>query len=111
MEISFTTRKMQKLCNSEKEMQAKLGSRTAERLRRRLVELKAADSLEDIPRVPPVRCHELGQDRKGQLAIDLVHPKRLIFEPGHDPVPKKDDGGLDWSMVTTIVVLEIGDYH
>ena len=111
MEILFVTRKVQKICNSKREMQAKLGTRNAKVLRQRLAKLKAADSLEDIPRIRPDRCHELGQDRKGQIAVDLVGPNRLIFEPGHDPVPKKDDGGLDWSRVTSIVVVEVGDYH
>ena len=72
---------------------------------------KAADTPDDISRLPPARCHELKQDRKGQLAVDLVHPKRLIFEPDHDPVPKKKDGGVDWKGVTRVLVIEVTDYH
>ncbi len=111
MEIHFASRKVQKLCNSEKEMRGKLGVSNAERLKRRLAQLKAAVTLEDIPRVPPTRCHELGRDRKGQLAVDLVHPKRLIFNPDHSPIPRKEDGGLDWSQVTAILIVEVVDYH
>ncbi|MFW6171672.1 MAG: type II toxin-antitoxin system RelE/ParE family toxin [Planctomycetota bacterium] len=111
MEIHFASRKVQKLCNSEREMRAKLGPRNAKLLGRRLAELKAAVTLEDIRRVPPARCHELGQDRKGQLAVDLVHPKRLTFKPDHTPIPRKKDGGLDWSQVTAIVIVEVVDYH
>ena len=110
MEISFATRKMQKLCNSEKEMRAKLGSRNARRLQERLVQLKTAETLEDMRIWPAARCHELRQDRKGQLAVDLIHPKRLIFKPDHDPVPKKK-GGLNWKGVTRVLVIEIVDYH
>ena len=51
------------------------------------------------------------QDRQGQLAVDLVHPKRLVFEPDHDPLPTNAAGGLDWSQVTAIVIVEIVDYH
>lgn len=94
-----------------KEMRVAFGKPLAERLQQRLAELRAADTLEDISRLPPARCHELSQDRKGQLAIDLVHPKRLIFEPDHNPLPYKSDGGLDWSNVTRIRVIEIIDYH
>lgn len=94
-----------------KEMRATFGKPLAERLQQRLAELRAADTLEDISRLPPARCHELSQDRKGQLAIDLVHPKRLIFEPDHNPLPYKPNGGLDWSNVTRIRVIEIIDYH
>lgn len=41
----------------------------------------------------------------------LAGGKRLVFEPDQDPVPKKEDGGLDWARVTAITVVEIGDYH
>lgn len=111
MEICFSSKKLQKVCNSEREMRATFGKPLAERLQQRLAELKAAETLEDISRLPPARCHELSQDRKGQLAVDLAHPKRLIFEPDHNPVPRKSDGGLDWANVTAIRVIEIIDYH
>lgn len=111
MEIGFATKKLAKLCNSQKEMRAKLGPRCAERLEQRLVELKAAMTLEDMRHLRAARCHELTADRKGQLAVDLVHPRRLIFEPDHDPLPAKSDGGLDWSQVTKVVIVEIVDYH
>jgi plasmid maintenance system killer protein len=111
MEIRFSSRKVEKLCNSDKEMRARLDRRNAERLQQRLAEFTAADSLDDIARLPPARCHELTGDRKGQLAVDLVHPKRLVFAPDHDPPPKKPDGGLDWAQVTCVLVIEIIDYH
>ncbi len=111
MEIRFRSKRIAKLCNSEKEMRAKLGPRNAARLKQRLAELKAAESLEDMRSLPAARCHELSQNRDGQLAVDLVHPKRLIFEPGDNPVPKKPDGGLDWENVTSITVMEVVDYH
>lgn len=113
MEIHFTSRKVQKLCNSEKEMRGKLGSRNAKLLKRQLTELKAAVTLEDMSmsKLPSAHCHQLGQDRKGQLAVDLVHPKRLIFKPDHSPIPRKEDGGLDWSQVTAILIVEVVDYH
>ncbi len=111
MEIQFRSKRIAKLCNSEKEMPAKLGPRNADRLIQRLAELKAAETLEDIRSLPAARCHELSQDRDGQLAVDLVHPKRLVFESDHNPVPKKADGGLDWPRVTSIMVMEVIDYH
>ena len=111
MDIHFSSRRMEKLCNSDKEMRKKLGNRMAEKLQQRLAELLAVGTLEDIRSLPAARCHELIQNRKGQLAVDLDHPKRLIFEPNHNPVPKKTDGGLDWTRVTSIRVTEIVDYH
>jgi len=77
----------------------------------RLQELEAADSLADISRVPPPRCHELIGDRAGQISVDLVQPQRLLFIPANDPVPRAEDGGLDWSKVTEIEIIEIADTH
>lgn len=111
MEIAFGSRKMEKLCNSTKEMRAKLGDRGARLLQQRLAEIKAADTLEDLGKVPGARCHELAADRKGQLAVDLVHPRRLIFVADHNPLPEKPDGGLDWQKVTRVLVVETVDYH
>jgi len=109
--LFYPSRQLQRICSSEKEMVRHLGRRLADVLKQRLTELEAAESLEDVHSLPATRCHELSQDRKGQLAVNLVHPKRLIFKPDHDPVPTKKDGGLDWTRVTQILILEIVDYH
>jgi proteic killer suppression protein len=111
MEIAFGTGKLAKLCNSEKEMRARLGPRNAKLLQQRLAEIEAVETLEDLGKLPGARCHELKSDRKGQLAVDLVHPKRLIFKPNHNPLPTKPDGGLDRQKVTRLMIVEIVDYH
>ncbi len=80
-------------------------------IQQRLVELDSAETLETMRALPGPRCHELAQDRKGQLAVDLVHPQRLILVPDHNPLPLKEDGGLDWSNVTKIEIVEIDNYH
>lgn len=111
MEVFFRTTKLEKTCNSEREMHKTYGTHRAKKLKQRLMELRAADHLAQIPRVPPQRCHELTANRKGQLSVELDQPYRLIFIPANDPVPRKDDGGLKWEAVTQIEILEIVDYH
>ena len=46
MEISFKTTKLQKLCNSDKKMRGEYGPRMATVLRKRLMDLSAAESLD-----------------------------------------------------------------
>ncbi len=111
MDVTFTTNKLAKLCNSDAKLRGDFGPRMAAVIEQRLFELRAADVLEDMRSLPAARCHELQADRNGQLAVDLVHPKRLIFQPDHEPIPTREDGGLDWNAVTAIVVIEIVDYH
>ena len=111
MNVYFRTRKLETTCSSLKKMRAEYGPKMTKKLALRLEQFRAADCLEDIGHVPGARCHELKGDRAGQLAVDLVHPQRLIFVPADDPISKKKDGGLDWSGVTEIEVIDIGDYH
>jgi len=92
-------------------MKKAFGGRRAKALKKRLDDLDAAIALSDMRHVPG-HCHELVGDRKGHLALDLDQPYRLIFEPADDPVPTREDGGLEWTQVRVIRILEIGvDYH
>lgn len=111
MIIVFKTGKLRKECNEENQMVKRFGPQRAKLLKRRLAELTAATILEDLLTLPQTRCHELKGDRKGQLSVDLGHPYRLIFEPAHNPRPKKPDGGLDWTKVTEIRILGVEDTH
>jgi plasmid maintenance system killer protein len=81
----------------------------AKRLRQRLDDLAAAPSLAAM-RALPGGCHELRGDLAGLLALKLDGGRRLVIKPNHNPTPAKDDGGLDWTKVTKIVVTAIEDY-
>lgn len=111
MRVFFRSKKLQKICSSGKEIQKAFGAARARKLQQRLLELSAAENLSQISRLPPSRCHEMTADRQGQLSVDLDHPYRLFFIPANDPVPRKEDGGLDWPAVTEIEIIEIEDPH
>ena len=111
MEVSFASGKLQKVCNSSKKLRGEYGPRMADLIQQRLAELADADTLEDMRMIPGARCHELTQNLKGLLAVGLVHPDRMVFRPNESPLPKKQDGGLDWSKVKHIEIAGIGDYH
>jgi plasmid maintenance system killer protein len=110
MDIVFKNNKLEKLCNSKTRLLKELGADRANRVQKRLDDLRAAPNLGAM-RSLPGRCHELKGDRAGQLSLDLDHPHRLIFIPANDPIPRKDDGGLDWSEVTEVEILGIEDTH
>ena len=93
MEISYPSKRVQKLCTVEKEMKGKLGTRMAEVLQRQLALIEAVANLEELWAMPQTRCHDMKGDRKGQVSIDLVHPKRLYIQPDHDPSPKRRTAG------------------
>lgn len=110
MEITYRNKKIKKIFDSEKNLQKTYGT-LSKNIQVRMAQLKAADCLDDIPRVPPPKCHELSENRKGQLSVDLNHNMRLILKPDYDIPPRRDDGGLDWEQVTKIQIIEVVDTH
>jgi proteic killer suppression protein len=110
LDIIFDSKKFQKECNQQRLLIKRYGDVMAKRISRRLDDLRAAETLEAM-RYIPGRCHELIGNRAGSLSLDLEHPYRLIFEPEHDPLPRKADGGLNWSQVTTIRIIGVEDTH
>lgn len=111
MDIYFQGSKLERICNDQSQRIRTHGPVCAKLIGRRLDQFRVAENLNVMGSLPQVRCHELKGDRKGTLAVDLEHPYRLIFEPANDPVPRKSDGGLDWTNITAIRVLAVEDYH
>jgi len=83
----------------------------ADMIQQRLAELADVETLEDMRSIVGANCHELTQNLKGFLAVDLVYPDRMAFRPANEPIPRKPDGGLDWRQVTSVEIVGIGDYH
>jgi len=110
MEISFANRKLKKECESQPALQGAHGQACARKVMARMADLEAVASLAELHELPG-RCHELAGDRQGQLALTLSDGKRLVFEPEDDPPPTKPDGGLNWTAVKAVRLLEIENYH
>jgi proteic killer suppression protein len=111
MLIYFRTKKLQKVCSEQRAMQMQLGQAMARKLQQRMAELKAAEALSDISHLPPPRCHALSGDRVGQFSVDLDHPYRLLFIPADEPIPYREDGGVDLERVAEIEIIAIVDTH
>jgi proteic killer suppression protein len=108
VEISFETVKNSKLFNSADALNKHFGTTCARRIRTRLQQLEAAETLADMAFGRP---HELKGDRAGQISFDLDHPLRLIARPSISPPPTLPDGGLDRRKVTSLTVIEVADTH
>ena len=111
MNIEFKSHKLKKSVESPEAIKKHYGA-NAKKVNQRLEELKSAPNLSELRNIPAAYYHELKQNRKGQLAVAVSGNNRIIFEPYHNPVPLKEDGGLDWTGITAIRILEISeDYH
>jgi len=108
--IQFQDPKFRDECNNQKLLIRRQGNVRAKKVRQRLDDLRAVDTL-SVMKFLPGRCHELSGDRRGQLSLDLEHPWRLIFVPADDPPSLKEDGGIDWQNVRVVEILGIEDTH
>jgi len=109
VEIFFENKKLGKILSNNKEINKRYGQ-MAEKIRIRLSEIRAAESLEDL-RFVAGNFHELKGNRKGQLACTLKEPYRLIFKPRNYPLPINKNNQMIWSEIKEIIIIEIIDYH
>ncbi len=108
MEIIFAKNKLQNLCEQEDAAITRLGAKCAKKLTARLADLRAVSCVKELFAGRP---HPLKGDRAGEFAVDLEGGKRLVFKPDNDPIPLTEDGSIDWSKVTAVCIVFIGDYH
>lgn len=95
--------------SNPKECIRKWGPKMAKKIFMRLDQFRAAENLSIMKNFG--RCHELKADREGQLAIDLVHPDRMVFVPRGNKSDYYPADELIWEKVEAIEVIAIGDYH
>ena|SRR5438874_13830176 len=110
MEVGFANERLKKTFESPAERKKRFGEPAAGKLKTRLDDLDAAQSMEDMRNLPG-HWEELTGDRKGQFSCRLASGLRLIVRPKRQPPPAKPDGGLDWRAVDQVTVLEVVDYH
>lgn len=81
MEITYKNKKIENLCETENIMtlQKLYGKEVAINLPKRIKELKAFESVNDIPIEKPFRRHKLKGSRKNEYAVNVTSNYRLIF--------------------------------
>lgn len=110
MKIEFLSAKDKAFFESGKSIAKLLGAESAKKLKRRLDDLDAAQSMEEM-RSLPGHWEELKNDRAGQFSARLHGGHRLVVRPLLQPPAHKPDGGLDWRAIDGVVIVEVVDYH
>ena len=98
MKIAYRNKDIEKVCTVAFVAERKYGTRMAEKIQQRIVQIIAADNVEELIQYGIGRCYPLHQNRKNQYAMDLVHPMRLVFEKIGDEIQ-------------IAKIIEITDYH
>ena len=108
MNITFINADVEALCRKSRRATRELGAASALKLQRRLTELFNAENVTELVAGRP---HPLMLDKRGAFAVDLHGGDRLVFKPTKQPPPAKADGSIDWTQVTEVTIVELGDYH
>ena len=90
-------------------LQQRFGLVEAKKIAQRISELRAAENLSLISKLPPPRCHQLTNNRKKQFSVDVTGRCRMLFEPiyEHHQRPQLEDGGLDLKQIVKIRILDL----
>ncbi len=98
MQILYRSHKIEKICTVASEAVKLYGLDMARKIHQRIDELSAAESVSEMVQYGIGRCHLLKGNRKGEYALDLVHPYRLVFKIVND-------------SIDIVCIREIVDYH
>ncbi|MDH7462600.1 hypothetical protein QEG73_14985 [Chitinophagaceae bacterium 26-R-25] len=110
MEIDYSSNKLRKQLSDASEIKKAFGV-NAKRVSARLDDIKSSPNLAVLMQLPAANCHPLTGDKKGKWAVDISANHRMIFEIANDPVPLKEDEGVDTIKVTEIRIINTTDYH
>lgn len=98
MDITYRNKKIERLCTDARVSDKTYGNEMSGKIQMRIDQIRAVDTVEEMILYHIGRCHPLTNNRKGQYAVDLVHPYRLVFEK-------------HGNVIQLAHIIEIVDYH
>ena len=103
MELAFKTKKLREICEDAAVAGDRFDVQVVQQLRRRLSDLRAAESPDDLVAGRP----RLVETKRPRLVLDLSGGFELACEANHARPPQHKDGALDWSRVHRLKVVAI----
>lgn len=110
MKVTYKNRQLQKCAENETYSVRKLGPVRSEKYLQRICDLMDANTLEEVRNLPG-NYHELSANRKGQWAVSLDGPYRMIIVPHEEPIPVDENGQYVWIEIKGVEIEEIENYH
>ena len=104
LEIAFETKSLRTICESEAHAEDELGPSVAALLKRRLADLRAATSTEDLVAGRPRILDESSHQYK---AVDVGAGYRMVFCANHPRNPVNESGGIGWPRGSRIKIVRI----
>lgn len=104
LELAFANKNLRHLCESSAKANRELGVDTADKLRRRIADLRAAISVSDLLLGAP---KEIDCDGRPQIALDLDKRFQITFCANHNTLPELESGTVDWSKVSRVKIVTV----
>lgn len=102
MNLSFENKDLRLICEDEIKALERLGSDIASKLKSRLADMRAAESVTDLIVGNP---REMVYQDMPAFKIDLSPKECLIFCPVHSKLPVLLNGSIDWHNVSRIKLI------
>lgn len=109
MEIRFKNNKLENSFTDDR-LLVKTYGELAKKIKQRYGELKAADNLSVIAKIPVLRLHS-HQGNKGFWSVDIHQNWRILFTIDQDPIPILENGGVDLKTIEIIKIESVEDPH
>ncbi len=106
--LAFATLKIRSLCESQANAEKEFGFAVAKQLRATLTDLRAVDTVLDLPVGRP---REVPEKPCSIYAMDLGKGYTLLLRANHNKIPLTETGKIDWSQVHRVMIIGIKDGH
>ena len=104
MQLEYADNKMKKIMENERLIN-RFYTSLSTGIKNRLSELRAADSLKEIPEVPPPKRHKLSGDKSDHWGVSVSKNFRMVLKP----IGEYDINDL--SSIKAVKITKIEDYH
>lgn len=107
MNLEYKSSKLRRICEDPHLAQKEHGKQIGTKITQRVGELKAANCLDDIRRIPAAEFHKLEGTRADQFAVTLAEPFRLVFSPILNDITQIEN----LKEIKIIRIEEVVNYH
>lgn len=101
LELAFETKFLRELCEDESTATKVLGAAVAKTLQRRLADLRAATTIDDVIAGKTKTDTEL-------ITLELTSEAKIVLRANHKTNPTRD-GKINWDKVTRVQITRIAD--
>lgn len=106
--LAFETEQLREICRSEVVAYSLLPPPVAQKLLRRIADIRSATC---ILRIPVGNPKQVDGKPPGKVYIDVCDGYYLMFSAAHQKIPLNERGDVAWDEVSRIKLIDIGGLY